>query len=269
MATGREKTIMKTQRSTQKRFLWLFVVVAAGGLLGIIVALLVHGDRFVGQQYGTLSTPLRQPNIARAPSFALTDRSGKEITLADLRERVWVADFIWTRCPDECPLMSAVMARLQAEFADEPDFRLVSISVDPEYDTPAVLTRYATRYGANPDRWLFLTGDKETIYRLVREGFKLAVQDPDDPHAFRHPTTQPGTPTMWAVRAMFRGVAGPKAAWAHAGDDHREQPVIHSDRFVLVDGAGWIQGYYSGRDPQVLKQLIQDARELLRTNKNG
>lgn len=260
---------MKSQSPRQKRLLWAFLLAAAAGLLAVTVALFTRLNRPVVQPVGNWGTPLRQRNITRAPSFALIERSGKEITLADLRGLVWVADFIWTRCPDACPLMSAVMARLQAEFAHEPAFRLVSFSIDPQYDTPAVLARYATKYGANPDRWFFLTGDKKTIYRLVREGFKLAVQDPDDPQAFRHPATQPGNPTMWAVLAMFRGLADPEAAWAHAGDDHREQPVIHSDRFVLVDGAGWIQGYYSGRDPEALKQIIQDARMYLRTGKNG
>ncbi len=259
---------MKTRIPIQKRLRWALVLVAAAGLLGLMVALLTRPNRPVAQQTGNRSTPLRQPNIARVPSFALIERSGKEITLADLHGRVWVADFIWTRCPDACPLMSAVMGRLQAEFADEAAFRLVSFSIDPTYDTPAVLARYATKYGANPARWFFLTGDKETIYRLVREGFKLALQDPDDPQVFHPPATRPDMPTVRAGLALVRGLADPLAAWAHAGDDHREQPVIHSDRFVLVDGAGWIQGYYTGTDPEALTQLIQDARALLHTGTN-
>lgn len=261
-----KKTIMKTQNPIQKRLLWGVVLVAAGSLvaLALFVAFTSTKSRPGAEQNGNLSTPLRQANIARVPPFTLTERSGKEIALADLRGLVWIADFIWTRCPDACPLMSGVMARLQSEFAGEPEFRLVSISVDPQYDTPAVLTRYAARYGADLDRWLFLTGDKETVYRLVRDGFKLAVRDPDDPQAFRSLEPLPGTSAVQPVLAILRWLADLEVAWAHVGRDHRQQPVIHSDRFVLVDGTGWIQGYYNGTEPQALEQLIQDTRKLVR-----
>ncbi len=262
---------MRTPSPIQKRLLWGFMLAAAAGLLalGLFVALIPTKSRPVAQQRGNLSTPLQQGNIAQVPSFALIERSGKEITLKDLGGRVWVADFIWTRCPDVCPLMSGLMARLQTEFADEPKFRLVSISVDPEYDTPAVLARYAARYRADADRWLFLTGDKEAIYSLVREGFQLAIHDPEDPQAFRDPDTLPGISAPQRVLASLARLADLRAAWAHPSDDQREHAVIHSDRFVLVDAAGWIRGHYSSRDPQALEQLIQDARQYLRIATHG
>ena len=117
-------------------------------------------------------------NFGTVPDFALTERSGRRVTRADLQWLVWVANFFYTTCPDTCPLQSAKMARLQQDFADDRAVRLVSISVDPEHDTPEILQDYARRFGADPERWLFLTGDKTAIYRLAQEGFHLSVVDP-------------------------------------------------------------------------------------------
>jgi cytochrome oxidase Cu insertion factor (SCO1/SenC/PrrC family) len=121
----------------------------------------------------------RLDQYSRVPDFTLTERSGRSVTLAELIGKVWMADFIYTECPDPnmCPLQSAHMARLQADWAAKPDVRLVSISVDPEHDTPEVLSEYAARFRADPDRWLFLTGAKEAIYRLALNGFHLGVVD--------------------------------------------------------------------------------------------
>ncbi len=113
---------------------------------------------------------------ARAlPAFSLTERSGRTVTAESLRGRVWVAGFVFTRCAGVCPAMTAAMARLQNDLADVPEFRLVSISVDPEYDTPEVLTGYAAAAGADPERWLFLTGPPAEITGLSTKGFLLAA----------------------------------------------------------------------------------------------
>jgi len=117
--------------------------------------------------------------LGSVPDFTLTERSGRELGLDDLRGHIWVADFIFTHCAGPCPLMSATMAKLQDAIAHRPDVRMVSISVDPERDTPEVMSRYADRYGADPSRWLFLTGPMETITRLAVEGFKVgSIEDP-------------------------------------------------------------------------------------------
>lgn len=107
------------------------------------------------------------------PDFRLTERDGSTVTLADLRGKVWLANFIYTECTETCPLQSLQVQRLQEEFADAPDLRFVSITVDPSHDTPEVLRRYADRYGADPERWLFLTGPKPAIFALAKDGFKL------------------------------------------------------------------------------------------------
>lgn len=117
--------------------------------------------------------------LGQVPEFELTERNGRSFRLSDLRDRVWVADFIFTHCAGPCPLMSAAMSKLQHATADESSVHLVSFSVDPERDTPEVLREYADRYGADPARWHFLTGDRKTIEMLAVQGFKVGdVKDP-------------------------------------------------------------------------------------------
>lgn len=160
------------------------------------------------------------------PEFSLIERSGKQITLADLRGSVWVADFIYTTCTDTCPMQTAAMARLQEEWHDKEELKLVSFSVDPEKDTAEVLSRYADRYGADGQHWLFLTGAKEEISRLVQKGFKLSA-----------------------------------APVVNAGNS--ESVIIHSPRFVLVDKQAQIRGYYDSRDQQALERLKKDLAVLI------
>ncbi len=110
------------------------------------------------------------------PDFALTNQKEQTVELPDLKGKIWIADFIFTHCPTICPIMTEEMAKLQSEFSADPVY-FVSFTVDPERDTPDVLMRYAVQYGADQERWYFLTGDKEQIYKLANKGFKLAAAD--------------------------------------------------------------------------------------------
>ena len=198
------------------------------------------------QSQGALET---LGEYGEVPDFALTERGGRQVTRADLREKVWIVDFFYTECPDTCPLQSANMARLQDALAQEPDVRLVSISVDPEHDTPEVLAAYATRYGADPDRWFFLTGAKDAIYRLAVDGFHLGIVDRDE-HA-------------WLGTDDGRAWLGPVSARAHASPNPDRQ-MIHSSRFVLVDRQAQIRGYYHGTDWESLDPLQENVKIVLR-----
>ena len=122
----------------------------------------------------------------QVPDFSLIDQRGNPIVLSDLKGKIWVANFIFTRCVAACPLMTDKMKKLQEEFS-ESSVDFVSFSVDPEYDTPDVLFQYANRFGVDGNRWFFLTGDKETIYHLTQEGFGLAIgqQDSEVLHSAR------------------------------------------------------------------------------------
>ncbi len=120
--------------------------------------------------------PAAPPDLGTLPDFALTDQTGQPFGTRDLRGKVWVADFIFTNCAGSCPLLSQKMAEV-AKRARQlgPDFRLVSLTVDPERDTPPVLAGYAAHYGANPHKWSFLTGDMVTIQNAVTDGFKVGM----------------------------------------------------------------------------------------------
>jgi protein SCO1 len=156
-----------------------------------------------------------------APDFMLTERSSRAVTRQDLDGQVWIADFIFTQCGGICPLMTKEMRKLQDQLPAE--IRLVSFSVDPTHDTPEVLRAYADENGADRDRWLFLTGERDVMYRISKDGFKLAVDD-----------TQ-GTPA---------------------------EPITHSTRFVLVDRQGRIRGYYGMEDKDAMARLMADAKQL-------
>jgi protein SCO1 len=108
--------------------------------------------------------------------FSFTDRSGRKVTKADLLGHPWLISFIFTRCAGPCPKVSGRMADLQRLLAGT-DVKLVSLSVDPDFDKPDVLKRYAEMFGADPDRWFMLTGDKEKTYRLINESFKMPVKE--------------------------------------------------------------------------------------------
>lgn len=188
----------------------LLIVVALG-----IVALIVFQNR--GRQIPKL------PVYSTVPDFSLVTEDGRRVSSGDLKGSVFVADFIFTRCAGTCPVMSGQMRELQNAFLDLPDVRLVSITVDPEYDTQEVLQKFAKQYGAKPQKWMFLTGDKATIHHLAQKGFRLGVSE-----------------------------EGGSAA----------EPIIHSTKFVLVDKQGRIRGYYDGTEEESVKRLIEDMRLL-------
>lgn len=190
-------------------------------------------------------------DYGEVPAFTLVERSGRRITHEDLRGSVWVANFMYTECTDTCPTQSLQLQRLQNDFATSSDLRLVSITVDPQHDTPEVLSRYAERHGADPRRWLFVTGDTRAIYCLATEGFRLTVVDPADPNP------PPCGRAAWLPELLRQG---PAPAFASHGSGGL---VMHSARLVLVDRAGRIRAYHLATDGESLARLQPNVRTLL------
>src|SRR5213076_2788602 len=127
-------------------------------------------------------TALRQRTVSSygtVPEFLLVNQNGQNFGSAQLRGKIWIADFIYTTCPGPCPMISSRMSELQKPL-EKTDVHLISFSVDPEKDTPDVLRSYAERLQAEPGRWDFLTGPKSAIYSLSHDGFKLAISDGSD-----------------------------------------------------------------------------------------
>ena len=156
-----------------------------------------------------------------APEFFLIERSGQKFSKQNLAGKPWIADFIFTNCPGQCPMMSSNMKRLQTLFPKETGLQFVSFTVDPDRDTPEVLSGYAGRYEAEKNRWFFLTGTKKEMNRVLT-GFFLSEVD---------------------------------------------QPFMHSTRFILVDPAGQVRGYYDSEEPEKMNALIRDAKTLLQAGR--
>lgn len=154
------------------------------------------------------SLPPREDPGYIVPAFTLTERSGKQVTREDLRGKIWLAGFVFTRCTGPCPQVSATMAQLQTKLKDVSAFRLVTFTVDPVRDQPEELKKYAENFRADADRWLFLTGKEETIQKLLDEGFHI--------HADRVPNAKPG------------------------------EEYDHSTKLMVVDHAGVVRGVFDG-----------------------
>jgi protein SCO1/2 len=119
--------------------------------------------------------PAALPVIGPVAGFTLTNQDGQITTLADLTNRVWIADIIFTRCAGSCPIMSKQMESLQGALSPASRVRLVTLTTDPDFDTPPVLKKYGERYGANSNRWTFLTGSKAEIAGLAGISLKLSA----------------------------------------------------------------------------------------------
>lgn len=115
------------------------------------------------------------PVISQVANFALTNQLGQPLTLENLKGRVWVADIIFTTCAGPCPIMTRKMRELQDALPAESSARLVTLTTDADTDTPDVLKKYGEKFGANPQRWTFLTGDKRDIAKLAIDGLKLTA----------------------------------------------------------------------------------------------
>jgi protein SCO1 len=125
----------------------------------------------------------RLSKIGPAPEFTLTAQDGRRVALSELRGKVVMVTFIFTSCADACPLLTAKMAALQDAFGSDfgPKIFFLSITVDPERDTPEVLTRYAQAHGANLSGWTFLTGGPDEIRAVARQyGIYSKKQAADD-----------------------------------------------------------------------------------------
>jgi protein SCO1/2 len=145
------------------------------------------------------------PVIGTVPEFDLIDEQDNPISNADLRGRIWIADFIFTQCAGPCPRMSKRMGELQNFVASAPNVTLVSFSVDPTRDTPAVLTAYGKHYGARPGRWRFVTGDETAIRDLAIKGFKLTVEPATDATPILHSTYFMLVDPAGRIRGAFDG----------------------------------------------------------------
>jgi len=159
------------------------------------------------------------------PSFELINQVGQSFGSAELGGKIWIADFIFTTCPGPCPIISTRMSELQKPLATT-DIQLVSFTVDPERDTPEVLTAYAEKLGAGKMPWHFLTGARTSIYSLIRDGFKLAIEGPEETGLPIHSTRIVLVDRHGVIRGYYDALAPDAVTKLVADANHlfREQP---------------------------------------------
>ncbi len=209
------------------RGLWALLVLGVGAVAAAYAALIFVGGP--GARPGIeVKENLPAPSGSLAdygavPPFSLTEAGGRIVTLADLAGSIWVADFIFTRCAGSCPMMTSRMASLSRSLEARSDIKLVSFTVDPERDSVDVLSKYAKLAGADPGQWLFLTGAKDALHGLARNGFHLGVEEQAEDGA---------------------------------------EPILHSTRLILIDRTGRIRGYYDATDETALERLTADLKGL-------
>lgn len=159
----------------------------------------------------------------RIPQFRFVDQDSNWISNEDLKGKIYLADFFFTRCPTICPIMSKHMLEVAKHFQHEPRFAILSHTIDPDHDTPSVLKTYAQKLGA-PDLWKFVNGPKSTVYDIAGSAgyFSFATASPESPGGFDH-----------------------------------------SGVFTLIDEKGHVRGVYSGIEMDSVKVAIQDIQQLL------
>ncbi len=171
------------------------------------------------------SLKVELPVLSTVPAFAFVDQSGAAFNSEALTGKVWVANFIFTRCPNVCPKFTAKMGTLQDRSKTElPALGLVSFTVDPENDTPEVLTAYGQKFKADFDRWHFVRGERPELEKVIRQG----MLQPMDP-----------------------------------GDGKDLNTVVHGSYFALVDSKLQVRGVYRFTEPGSVDEVLRDARLLL------
>ena len=196
---------MDPKRNKVSLVLWGLIVLAVVGVV-------------VGKMLVPKPSAPPMPQLFAVGPVTLTDQDGKTFSTAELRGHPWVADFIFTSCAGSCPIMSHQMVGIQA--ATPAAVRLVSFSVDPLHDTPAILKEYGAGLRADFSRWHFLTGTQQQMADAAYQ-MKIAVRPAD-----------------------------------------KDSALTHSEKFLLVDGSGYVVGIYEGTDAVSVKKLETDAKRL-------
>ena len=160
--------------------------------------------------------------------FQFVDQDSSIITPQTFENKIYVTDFFFTSCPTICPVMKKQMLRVYGAFENNNEVALLSHTIDPEYDTVALLHEYAQRLGVKSDKWHFVTGEKDAIYETAQKSYMVtADEDSNAPGGF-----------------------------------------IHSGAFILVDKDRRIRGIYDGTKPEEVDQMMQDMQRLLQEYTN-
>lgn len=164
--------------------------------------------------------------------FSFLNQLGDTITKSNVTGKIFVADYFFTTCGGICPKMTTQLQRVHREFLTDPNFLILSHTVNPKIDTVEVMYKYAERFGADHKKWWFLSGSKVDLYTMARKSY-LVVPDKEDPNF----------------------------------DHGAESDFIHTENFVLIDPIGRIRGMYDGTNEAEVSELIRDIYDLKREYK--
>jgi protein SCO1/2 len=195
----------------------------------LISFFMLLGISFLGYYYTTMKQhPRRLPTYGnpghKVGSFSFLNQDGKTITEKDLDGKIYVVEYFFTTCEGICPIMNENMVAVNNAFKNDNDFAILSHSVDPEVDTVAQMKKYSFKFDADPARWMFLTGNKDSLYKMAVDDYLIPVADS----------------TVEKISPEF----------------------IHTQKFVLVDKEKNVRGFYDGTNKASVKKLIADIVEL-------
>lgn len=212
----------------QHKLFWISFLILSVIIMSIIYSLLKPKKVLPIYQPSTVNADMVDTSIQyiskyhKIADFSLTNQNGKTITQEDYKNKIYVADFIFTTCQSICPIMTDHMVDIQAAIKDDDQVMLLSHSVTPEIDSVAQLKKYALEKGVDDRKWNLVTGDKKQIYELARKSYM-------------------------AVKTQGNGDA---------------YDMIHTENFMLIDKKRQIRGYYDGTKPEEIDRLLEDIKVL-------
>ncbi|MGO8764176.1 MAG: SCO family protein [Limisphaerales bacterium] len=226
-----QKRPTKKKKNDEQVFLYAAIIgsfVMAAAFCLLLVALNRQEKAPAAESLQTLENP---PSLLIPPDhprqlvdFTLTNPAANVVTRSDLAGKVLVVDFLFTSCSLTCPAVNTGMSLIQQLTTNDPQVKLVSITVDPDDDTPAVLEKYGERFGADTNRWLFLTGQRFQLYHLI--GTSFLAPDTDD--AFNY---MPGN-------------------------------FAHTERVAVVDTHGLLRGYFDGLNQNTPAAVVAEINQI-------
>lgn len=202
----------------------------------LIAFFIILSAVFVTYYYKNSRKPDTIPVIAsntghHVQDFKFVNQEGDTVTNEDVAGKIYVVEYFFTTCKGICPRMNENMSKVYEAFKGNDDVMILSHTVDPKKDTVEAMKEYSLRFAADPDQWLFLTGDKQDLYDVARYSYLISATD-------------------------------------DTSNVDIESDFIHTDRFVLVDRDGYLRGkFYIGTDPGEVNQLIGDIKQLLKEEK--
>lgn len=224
----------KNKQRNDERIFAIVAVILCLFLGGAFCTLLVVLNYRGQQPQDTENLPEAAPALIEPDhtrelvNFSLTNSDGGVVTRRDLDGKILVVDFLFTSCSLTCPAVNGQMAQIQNLTTNDPDVKLVSLTVDPRDDTPSVLQKYGAGFGADTNRWFFLTGNRSVLYNLI--GTSFLSRDADDPFGY-----MPGN-------------------------------FAHTERIAIVDSRGKLQGYFDGLNQETAGAVVEEVNKLRRQN---